>query len=265
MDVAQRVFERPDVVAHYARSCELQPPEAALFECLKPELAGMDVLDLGVGAGLTALHFAPASRSYLGVDYSPEMIEECRRRLPGVRFLVGDVRSMDFAADASFDLVLFSYNGVDHLTGPQRAQFFLDVRRTLRPRGMLILSSHNTNFIPAIIDQHRFRLAGTLRDSLRSLKWAAIFQLSNPGIAFRLQMQKGRLVDGMHGFKAGRIYYIRPDRQIAVLRQLGMEQISCAPNIGGDFLPAGDPRIRDLTSPWVYYVCRKPRAAEAVA
>jgi SAM-dependent methyltransferase len=259
MDIAQRAFEQPDVVGLYARSSELQLPEAALFERLKPDLAGMDVLDLGVGAGRTALHFAPASRSYLGVDYSTAMIDECRRRLPGVRFLVGDVRSMDFATDAAFDLVLFSYNGVDHLTGPQRAQFFLEARRALRPGGMLILSSHNTNFIPSIVDQHRFRLARTLRDSLRSLKWAAIFQLRNPGIAFRLPMQEGRLVDGMHGFKAGRIYYIRPDRQIAALRQLGMEQIACAPNVGGDFLLAGDTRIRDLTSPWVYYVCRKPR------
>jgi SAM-dependent methyltransferase len=246
------------VVGLYARSSELQLPEAALFERLKPDLAHMDVLDLGVGAGRTALHFAPASRSYLGVDYSTAMVEECRRRLPDARFLVGDARSMDFATDASFDLVLFSYNGVDHLTGPQRAQFFLEARRVLRPGGMLILSSHNTNFIPSIIDQHRFRLAGTLRDTLRSLKWAAIFQLRNPGIAFRRPMREGRLVDGVHGFKGGHIYYIRPDRQIAALRRLGMEQISCAPNTSRDFLPADDIRIRDLTSPWVYYVCRKP-------
>lgn len=258
MHIDRQTYEQPDIVALYARSRDLQPPEAALFERLKPDLPGMDVLDLGVGAGRTALHFAPVSRSYLGVDYATAMIEQCRRRLPGVRFLVGDVRSMDFAADASFDLVLFSYNGVDHLTGRERAQFLLEARRVLRPGGMLIFSSHNTNFIPSIIERHRFRLGPTLRETLRSLKWAIIFQLRNPGIGIRPPMQAGRMVDGTHGFKA-QLYYIRPDRQLADLRQLGMEQISCAPNAGRDFLPAGDQRIRDLASPWVYYVCRKPR------
>jgi SAM-dependent methyltransferase len=260
MDSDRQAFEQPGVVALYARSRDLQPPEAALLERLKPRLAEMDVLDLGVGAGRTALHLAHASRSYLGIDYAAAMIDECRRRLPGVRFLVGDVRSMDFATDASVDLVLFSYNGIDHLTGPERAQFLLEARRVLRPGGMLIFSSHNANFIPEIIDKHRFRIGPTLRDTLRSLKWAGVFQLRNPGIFLRRPIEAGPLVDGMHGFTTGGIYYIRPDLQVAILQDLGMENIECTPNSSADFLPAGDARIRQFASPWVYYACHKPRA-----
>lgn len=259
-DVDRRAYGEASLVALYARSGELQPAEAALFGRLKPDLADMDVLDLGVGAGRTALHFAPASRSYLGVDYAAPMIEECRRRLPGVRFLVGDARSMDFAADTSFDLVLFSYNGVDHLTAAERAQFLLEARRILRPGGILVFSSHNANYIPVIIERYRFRLGPNVRESLRALKWAAVFQLRNCGLASRLPFEEGRMSDGVHSFKSAGVYYIRPDLQIAALRRLGMEEISCAANNSADFVPADDARVRQFDSPWVYYFCRKPRA-----
>ena len=151
IDIDLQAYEEPTLVALYSRSVDLQPPEATLFERLRSKLGSMDVLDLGVGAGRTSLHFAPVAKSYLGVDYSAAMIEACSRRMPGVRFLVGDARSMDFAANSSFDLVLFSYNGIDHLTGAERAQFLLEARQILRPGGFLIFSSHNSNFVPSII------------------------------------------------------------------------------------------------------------------
>ena len=159
---------------------------------------------------------------------------------------------------SSFDLVLFSYNGIDHLTGSERAQFLLEARQILRPGGFLIFSSHNANFVPSIIANHRFRMGGSLRDTLRSLKWAMIFQLRNRGLSLRSALQEGRVVDGTHGFKSAGLYYIRPDLQIDALRALGMEEIACAPNTVSEFLPPDDARIRHFTSPWVYYVCRKP-------
>ena len=99
MDIDLQAYEEPTLVALYSRSVDLQLPEATLFERLLSKLGGMDVLDLGVGAGRTSLHFAPVAKSYLGVDYSQAMIEACSRRMPGVRFLLADARSMDFAAD----------------------------------------------------------------------------------------------------------------------------------------------------------------------
>ena len=259
MDIDLQAYEEPALVALYSRSVDLQPPEATLFERLRSKLGSMDVLDLGVGAGRTSLHFAPVAKSYLGVDYSEAMIAACSRRMPGVRFLVGDARSMDFAAASSFDLVLFSYNGIDHLTGAERAQFLLEARRILRPGGFLIFSSHNANFFPSIVANNRFRIGGSLRDTLRSLKWAMIFQLRNRGLSLRSALQEGRVVDGTHGFKSAGLYYIRPDLQIDALRALGMEEIACAPNTASEFLPPDDAGIRHFTSPWVYYVCRKPR------
>ena len=48
------------------------------------------------------------------------MIERCKRDLPAYEFIVGDASNLDFAADNSYDFVLFSYNGIDHLELPDR-------------------------------------------------------------------------------------------------------------------------------------------------
>lgn len=259
VDIDRQTYNDQDLVRVYASTTELQPAEAALFERLRADLPSLDVLDVGVGAGRTALHFAPAARSYLGIDYSAAMIEACRRRMPNVRFEVGDARVMDFAADRSFDLVLFSYNGVDHLTETEREQFLREALRILRPGGLLAFSSHNANYIPEIIAQKRFRFEWSLRETLRSLKWATIFRLHNPWIGFRPPPQAGRFFDGLHGFKSAGVYYIRPDLQIAALRRLGISEISCVGNDETNIV-AGDPeQIRDWPYPWVYYFCRRPR------
>jgi SAM-dependent methyltransferase len=259
-DIDLQAYNDQAVVRLYLRSADLQPAEAALFARLRSDLPAMDVLDLGVGGGRTALHFAPAAQSYLGIDYSTAMIEACRKRMPDVRFEVGDARKMDFAPDESFDLVLFSYNGVDHLIESEREQFLSEARRALRPGGLLAFSSHNANYIPQIIDRNRFRIAGSLRDTLRSLKWAAVFRLSNPWIGFRPPPQAGRFRDGVHGFRSAGLYYIRPDLQIAALRRAGMTDITCTGNSESDVVPGDAAQIREWTYPWVYYFCRKPRA-----
>jgi SAM-dependent methyltransferase len=259
IDIDRQTYNDKNFVRMYARDSKLQPAEAALLERLRADLPHLDMLDLGVGAGRTAFHFAPVARSYLGIDYSAAMIEECRRQMPNVRFEVGDARAMDFAADESFDLVLFSYNGVDHLTETERGQFLREAMRILRPGGLLAFSSHNANYIPKIIALNRFRIQRSLRETLRSLKWSAIFRLHNPWIGFRPPPQAGRFFDGLHGFKSAGVYYIRPDLQIAALRRAGITDICCVGNDESDIVSADPDLIRNWTYPWVYYFCRRPR------
>lgn len=253
-------YEAEPIVAMYARDTALQRPEQVLFEGLRSRLATMDILDLGVGAGRTSRHLVGA-RSYLGVDYSAAMVEACRRELPASRFVVGDARHLDFVDDASVDLVLFSYNGIDHADAAGRRRILLEMRRVLRPGGFMVLSSHNAAHLPQIFRRFTFKPGATVRETLRSLKWSTIFLAKNPLLRLRLPIAEGRVHDGTHSFASSPIYYIRPDRMVSCLRDLQMADISCAGNESGDFLQDGDPRIAALDSPWVYYVCRKPAAA----
>jgi SAM-dependent methyltransferase len=68
-----------------------------------------DVLDLGCGIGRVSAALAPRCRSVLGLDVSPNMVEEARRRhgaVPGLRFDTTSGTGLGALASASFDLVL---------------------------------------------------------------------------------------------------------------------------------------------------------------
>jgi SAM-dependent methyltransferase len=252
-------YEDPAIVASYGRNPELQPPEQTLLDQLAPELAGMDMLDLGVGAGRTAWFFAPRVRTYLGLDYARTMIDRCRRDLPAYAFAVGDACHLELA-DSTYDLVLFSYNGIDHLELPDRALALSEMKRVLRPGGRMAFSSHNANFLPAIVDRFRFRVHDSARETARSLKWAIMFNWCNPTLRFRLPLAVGMVNDGLHSFRSSGICYIRPDLQVEALARLGMADIRCAGNESAAYIAGSEPVVAGLASPWVYYQCRKPAA-----
>ncbi len=86
---------------------------------------------------------APRSRSYVGIDYTPEMIDLSHRLLPELRFEVMDARNLAAFEDASFDLVVFSYNGIDSVEGEGRLQVLNEVARVLRPGSCFVFSTFN--------------------------------------------------------------------------------------------------------------------------
>ncbi|PZS34806.1 MAG: hypothetical protein DLM61_02960, partial [Pseudonocardiales bacterium] len=106
-----------------------------------------DVLDVacGVGYGTSILADAGA-RQVLGVDSSPGAIDGARER-PGDRaeFVVGDLHNLP-CEDRSFDLVT-CFEAIEHVADPNRA--LSELRRVLRPDGLLLLSSPNRDvYIP---------------------------------------------------------------------------------------------------------------------
>lgn len=254
-------YEDPLIVSSYGHDRQLQAPELAILDRLGPVLDRMTMLDLGVGAGRTARHFAPRVKSYLGLDYARTMIDRCRHDLPAYEFVVGDACRLDFAADSSYDLVLFSYNGIDHLPLADRERALREMKRVLRPGGTMLFSSHNSNFLPVIVDRFRIRFSPSPRETARALKWAMLFNLHNPTLRFRLPLDIGIVNDGLHSFRSSGICYVRPDLQVEALARLGMADISCAGNESAAYVSGDDGTVAALDSPWVYYLCRK-RAAD---
>jgi ubiquinone/menaquinone biosynthesis C-methylase UbiE len=119
------------------------PGEAAAFAHLEPDLTASRVLDLGVGTGRTTALLAPAARSYTGVDLAPGMIKLARERHPGVDLRVADARDLRAFADASFELVVFSFNGLDAVRPAERLVVLSGIRRVLAPGGRALVSSLN--------------------------------------------------------------------------------------------------------------------------
>jgi len=108
---------------------------------------GQEVLDAGcgVGRGTAALAAAGASRA-VGVDISDDAVRAARERCgDAAQFVVGDLTELAFEDDC-FDVVV-CFETVVHVGDPERA--LDELRRILRPNGVLLLSAPNAAVYPA--------------------------------------------------------------------------------------------------------------------
>lgn len=132
-----------EIVTRYARASGLSAPEAAALVRIAPEASGLPILDVGVGGGRTVCPLRRVSVDYLGIDYSFEMVEACRRAYPGVRFEHADARDLSRFASETFFLAVFSCNGLGMVGHADRLTILRELRRVLMPGGALLFSTHN--------------------------------------------------------------------------------------------------------------------------
>jgi ubiquinone/menaquinone biosynthesis C-methylase UbiE len=274
-------FLRPDVVSEYASFEFLLEPEKTILNELRPRLGQARMLDIGVGAGRTTMHFAPLVREYVGIDVSPAMIEACRKRLsqdsPAASFEVADVRDLRDFEDSSFDVVLFSFNGIDTVGGKADRLAALDeIHRVCRPGASFCFSSSNILYaracssLPASIamwlhSPYRRRLLqpSKLR---RVLAEARRWKRLNPAIRAYAARGEGMIVEERPRFEYSEKFYSRPRERIRVEKYYiePREQLAqlAAAGFGAAriFLPDGHeidegaPAVR--RSWWLYYLCR---------
>jgi|SRR5690349_3990214 len=134
------------VLEYHALVAEgLNSQERAALESVAAVVRGKRILDIGVGAGRTVRPLLAISEDYVGVDYTPQMIEHCRAQFPGIRFEAADARDMRAFAPESFDLVFFSCNGICMVDHEGRMAILGEVRRVLAPNGVFIFSTTNRN------------------------------------------------------------------------------------------------------------------------
>lgn len=113
------------------------------FQLLDPQ-RGQDILEVGVGTGLTLEHY-PAGTRLTGVDISEKMLRHARsraKRLPDLEIQLekGDARQLRFDDD-SFDAVLAA-NVLTAVEDPY--QVCMEIRRVLKPGGRLVTVCNST-------------------------------------------------------------------------------------------------------------------------
>ncbi len=145
--INRATWRKPLSLREYRRlSGFLNPGERAAFDLARTLISGGRVLDMGVGAGRTTDLLTPMATRYLGIDYTPEMIALAAGSHPGKRFELMDARDLSALADASFDLVVFSYNGIDAVDGAGRLAVLASVARVLAPGGVFLFSTFHRDW-----------------------------------------------------------------------------------------------------------------------
>ena len=270
-DTNLQTYDAPEVAAHYAALDYLTPCERMLFEVYIPP--GSAILDLGVGGGRTTSYLANRASRYVGVDYAAAMVEACKAKFPGLEFVVADAANLSAFPDASFDAVVFAFNGIDYVLPEQsRRSCFGHIQRVLRAKGVLIFSSHNAR---AVLIRRRWnrgllqRIARRFSADSRVLYWLLLGTLTSARWALALAQAAGAtllrvvrripshvfwrgggsLVDSAHGGLL--THYSIPRRVISELAALHLrpERI-----LGDDYPHTSHPYSTD----WYYYVFAKP-------
>lgn len=248
-------WQDPDLVPEYAQLNGLLGAEPRILDELRPRLGAWSMLDVGVGAGRTTAHFAPAVADYLGVDISRPMIERCRRRFGarGFRFEVADARELSALGPARFDFVLFSFNGLDNLGHEDRLRALAEVRAVCRPGAVFCFSSHNLQALPQLMPlraQYNKHPVWLWRNLSNWLRWRVRHAREVARVVAQ-QPDWAVVNDGAHDCRL-HSYYVRPSEQVAQLDSAFEDTRVFA--FDGRELTRDE--LADNTDNWLYYLCR---------
>ena len=245
----ESTYRRAGIVQGYATQESLHEGEERLLERVD-DLPSARMLDIGVGGGRTTEQFLGRVRSYSAIDYSPELVDVCRARFPDADVSVGDARDLSRFDDASFDFVLFSFNGIDYVADEGRRRILAEVHRVLAPRGTFMFSTHNRD---------HDRLGKLPRQDARPGRT----MLKQSAVALRRtrrrrQMRRRELVgrdhvlvnDDAHDWSL-LTYYISPSDQVRQLEDAGFIDVEC-------FDQWGRPSPADTESVWRHFLARCP-------
>jgi len=249
----QNNWEQKWNVEYYSGLDYLFSPEKKLLDEIKIRPGFSRMLDIGVGGGRTTRHFAQAVADYQAGDYSKQMVESCIRRFgaefKNARFDFLDARDLKQYETGMFDVVLFSFNGIDSVSHDDRLKAFREIRRVVKTGGIFLFSTHNILAIPDLypfyFSLHPWRL-------FRSLYNFMMFRWINRAVLGCRSDNHLTLVDSRRFTIAN--YYVQPQEQLRQLESCGFNGVQIM-DMHGNTCPADDPAMLKKNA-WLHYWCQ---------
>lgn len=115
------------------------------------------VLDFGCGCGRVTRHWAASGVEIHGSDLHPRLVAWCRHNLRFATFSENDLRPPLPHRDGQFGLV-YALSVFTHLPEPLQSAWMQELRRVLRPGGLLFLTTHGRRYLEelSLAEQRQF-------------------------------------------------------------------------------------------------------------
>ncbi len=118
------------------------PFEAWLLERVAALAGAEPVIEVGCGPGHTTAFLAAAGADASGLDLSPAMVAEARRRFPHLTYEVGNLTQLMRPATSSGWGAVLAWYSLIHLAASELPAAIAALARPLQPGGHLVLGLH---------------------------------------------------------------------------------------------------------------------------
>lgn len=119
------------------------------------ELKNKKILDWGCGPARIIRHLPSiigADCEYYGTDYNNKTIDWCRQNLKGISFNQNTLQASLPYSDNYFD-VIYGISIFTHLSEQMHYDWYNELLRTLKPNGIMFLTTQGNNFKPKLTDK----------------------------------------------------------------------------------------------------------------
>jgi uncharacterized protein YceH (UPF0502 family) len=143
----RRVRSAYDAVAagyaqHFAEELRDLPFETWLLDRVIAHAARQPVVEVGSGPGHVTAYLSAGGADATGIDLSPAMVTEARRRFPGSSYQVGDLRRLGRPASGSGWAAVLGWYSLIHLAASELPATVAALVRPLDAAGWLVLGMH---------------------------------------------------------------------------------------------------------------------------
>jgi uncharacterized protein YceH (UPF0502 family) len=169
---------------HFQDELAVLPFESWLLRRVVELADGAPLVEVGTGPGHIAAFLAEQGANATGLDLAPGMVDEARRRHPGVTYEVGDFRQLLRPASHDGWGAVLAWYSLVHLAASELPAALGSLMRPIRPNGWLVLALHAGAEVRAVTEwfEHEIELEFVLHDpaavvaeveraGLRDIEW----------------------------------------------------------------------------------------------